>query len=117
MTSIHRQFIPEPQIPAVSQRKQLPVSPYGLLCASRRGLNQCQDDAECLKVFRLWMGNHRRFQNGVNPYGLSRRFHEISLLPLPQGQYKENMMGDYIWGLLRESDLQYTRKSRKHNHF
>ena len=24
-----------------------------------------------------------------------------------QGQYNENMMGDHIWGLLRESDLQY----------
>jgi len=23
----------------------------------------------------------------------------------------------YIWGLLRESDLQYTHKSRKPNHF
>ncbi|XP_073511089.1 uncharacterized protein [Phyllobates terribilis] len=30
-----------------------------------------------------------------------------------QGQYNENKMGDYIWVLLRESDLQYTRKSRK----
>ena len=29
-----------------------------------------------------------------------------------QGQYNENMMGDYIWGLLRESDSQYNRKSR-----
>jgi hypothetical protein len=27
-----------------------------------------------------------------------------------QGQYNENMMGDYI--LIRESDLQYSRKSR-----
>jgi len=47
----------------------------------------------------------------------SRRFHEISLFPLPQGQYNENMMGDYIWGHLQESDFQYTCKSRKHNHF
>ena len=30
-----------------------------------------------------------------------------------QGQYNENMMRDYIWGLIRESDLQYTRNSRK----
>lgn len=34
-----------------------------------------------------------------------------------QGQYNENMMGDYIWGLVRESDLQYNRKSRKQTHF
>src|SRR6218665_73356 len=64
-----------------------------------------------------WEGGHRRLQNGVIPYRPSRRFHEISLFPLPQGQYNENMMGYYIWGLLRESDLKYTRKSRKHNHF
>ena len=32
---------------------------------------------------------------------------------LYQGQHNENMMGDYIWGLIRESDLQYTRNSRK----
>ena len=50
------------------------------------------------------------------PYGPSRRFHEISLFHLPQGQYNENMMEDYIWGLLGESDLQYTRKSRKPNY-
>ena len=30
-----------------------------------------------------------------------------------QGKYNENMMGDYIWGLIRESDLEYRRKSRK----
>jgi len=34
-----------------------------------------------------------------------------------QGQYNENMMGDYIWGLVRESDLQYNPKSRKQTHF
>ncbi|KAL6477291.1 hypothetical protein MHYP_G00131260 [Metynnis hypsauchen] len=34
-----------------------------------------------------------------------------------QGQYNENMMGDYIWGLIRESDLQYSRRSRKTTHF
>ena len=34
-----------------------------------------------------------------------------------QGQYNENIMGDYIWGLVRESDLQYNRKSRKQTHF
>ena len=34
-----------------------------------------------------------------------------------QGVYNENMMGDYIWGLIRESDLQYCRKSRKTTHF
>ena len=30
-----------------------------------------------------------------------------------KGQYNENLMGDYIWNLLRESDLTYNRQSRK----
>ena len=30
-----------------------------------------------------------------------------------QGQYNENMMGDYNWRLICESDLQYNPKSRK----
>ena len=34
-----------------------------------------------------------------------------------QGQYNENMMGDYSWGLLRESDVKYKRKSRKNLYF
>src|SRR6218665_4036013 len=103
MAPIHRQFIPEPQSRSASQRKQLPVSPYGSLCASQRGLHQCQNVAECLEVCRLWMGGHRRLQNSVIPYGPSRWFHEISLFPLPQGQYNENMMGDNIWGLFEKA--------------
>jgi hypothetical protein len=34
-----------------------------------------------------------------------------------QGQYNENMMGDYVWGLIRGNDLQYSRKSRNPTHF
>ena len=34
-----------------------------------------------------------------------------------QRQYNENIMGDYIWGLIRESDSQYQRKSRKTTEF
>ena len=34
-----------------------------------------------------------------------------------QGQYNENMIGDYIWGLIWESDLEYRRKSQKTTHF
>ncbi|XP_036327947.1 uncharacterized protein LOC118740498 [Rhagoletis pomonella] len=34
-----------------------------------------------------------------------------------QGQYNENMMGDYIWGLIRESDSQFKRKCRKTTRF
>src|SRR6218665_2685190 len=104
MAPIHRQFIPEPQSRAASQRKQLPVSAYGSLSASQRGLlHQCQDVAECLEVCRLWMGGHRRLQNGVIPYGPSRRFHEIFLFPLPQRQYNENMMGTTFGGFFEKA--------------
>ena len=34
-----------------------------------------------------------------------------------QEQYNKNMIGDYIWRLLQENDLQYTCKSRKSTHF
>ena len=34
-----------------------------------------------------------------------------------QGQYNENMMGDYIWNLIRESEQDHHRKSRKSVHF
>src|SRR6218665_3936517 len=94
MAPIHRQFIPNPQSRAASQRKQ-----------SQREQHQCQDVAEFLEVCRLWMGSHWRLQNGVIPYWPSRRFYEISLFPLPQGHYNENMMGDYMWRLLRASNL------------
>ena len=30
-----------------------------------------------------------------------------------KGQYNQNKRGDYIWNLLRESDLKYNRQSRK----
>ena len=34
-----------------------------------------------------------------------------------QEKFNENMMGDYIWGLILESDLESRRKSRKTTHF
>ena len=89
MTPIHRQFIPEPESCAASQRKQLPVSPYGSLCASQRGLHQCQDVGECLEVWRLWMGGHWRLENVLKVsflMNLEGGFTKISLFPLPLGQ-------------------------------
>ena len=32
-----------------------------------------------------------------------------------QRQYNENMVGDYIWGLIRESDLEYRQKKPESN--
>ena len=34
-----------------------------------------------------------------------------------QGSYNENIMGDYIWGLVRENITLHTRKSRRSVHF
>ncbi|XP_058889662.1 uncharacterized protein LOC131739473 [Acipenser ruthenus] len=56
---------------------------------------------------------------GVYSEEQGERFHQdiLDFERRYQGQYNENMMGDYIWGLIRESDLQYNRKSRKTTHF
>lgn len=47
------------------------------------------------------------------------RFHQdiMNFEQRYQGSLNENMMGDYIWGLIRESDFLYSRKSRKTVHF
>ena len=34
-----------------------------------------------------------------------------------QGQWNCNMMGDYLWSIIREVFSIHRRKSRKHNHF
>lgn len=34
-----------------------------------------------------------------------------------QGQYNENMMGDYVWNLVRDSNEDYSWKTRKNLHF
>ena len=62
-----------------------------------------------------------KFKENMGAYSEEQgeRFHQdiLDFERRYQGQYNENMMGDYIWGLLRESDSQYNRKSRKSTHF
>lgn len=62
-----------------------------------------------------------KFKQNMGAYSEEQgeRFHQdmLDFERRYQGQYNENMMGDYIWGLLRESDMQYTRKCRKPTHF
>jgi hypothetical protein len=61
-----------------------------------------------------------KFKNtGAHSEEQGGRFHEniLDFERRYQAQHNENMMGDYIWGLIRESDLQYRRKSRKPTHF
>ncbi|XP_058862618.1 uncharacterized protein LOC131704953 [Acipenser ruthenus] len=62
-----------------------------------------------------------KFKENMGAYSEEQgeRFHQdiLDFERRYQGQYNKNMMGDYIWGLIRESDLQYNRKSRKTNHF
>lgn len=60
-----------------------------------------------LEVFKSNMGAYseeqgERFHQDIQQF--ERRY---------QGQYNEKMLGDYIWGLIRESDISYKRKSRK----
>jgi hypothetical protein len=61
-----------------------------------------------------------KFKENMGAYSEEQgeRFHQdiLDFECRYQGQYNENMMGDYIWGLIRESDLQYNRKSRKTTH-
>ena len=61
------------------------------------------------------------FKENLGAYSEERgkRFHQDikDFASRYQGQYSKNMMGDYIWGLIRESDLEYRRKSRKATHF
>jgi hypothetical protein len=62
-----------------------------------------------------------KFKENTGAYSEEQgeRFHQdiLDFERRYQGQYNENMMGDYIWGLIRENDLQYSRKSRKPTHF
>jgi hypothetical protein len=62
-----------------------------------------------------------KFKENMGAYSEEQgeRFHQdiLDFERRYQGQYNENMMGDYVWGLLRESNLQYSRKCRKATHF
>jgi hypothetical protein len=62
-----------------------------------------------------------KFKENMGAYSEEQgeRFHQdmLNFERRYQGQYNENMMGDYIWGLMRESDLLYNRKCRKTTHF
>src|SRR6218665_4125723 len=98
MAPIHRQFIPEPESRAASQRKQLLVSPYGSLCASQRGLHTCQDVAECLEVDDCGWEIIGDFKLASFRMGLQRGF--MKFLCFLCLKYHENMMGDYIWELI-----------------
>ena len=56
-----------------------------------------------------------KFKNNMGAYSEERgeRFHQdiMNFEQRYQGQYNENMMGDYIWGLLREITYEHKRKS------
>ncbi|XP_048510257.1 uncharacterized protein LOC125500692 [Athalia rosae] len=57
-----------------------------------------------------------KFKNNMGAYSEEQgeRFHQdiMNFEQRYQGQYNENMMGDYIWGLLRESSYEHKRKSK-----
>ena len=60
-----------------------------------------------LDVFKENMGGYSEEQG--------ERFHQDirSFEERYKGQYNESMMGDYIWNLWRESELEYNRQSRR----
>ena len=61
------------------------------------------------------------FQHNLGAYSeeMGERFHQdiLDFERRYQGQYNQSMMGDYIWGLIRESDSLHARKARKTRHF
>ena len=61
-----------------------------------------------------------KFKENMGAYSeeQGKRFHQdiLDFEHRYQGQYNENMMGDHIWSLFLERNLQYTRKSRKTTH-
>ena len=67
-----------------------------------------------LHIFHSHIGE---FKDNLGDYSEEQgeRFHQDvkSFEERYKGQYNENMMGDYICNLLRESDLTYNRQSRK----
>ena len=71
--------------------------------------------------FHILDAHPDKFKKNMAAYSeeQGKRFHQdiLDFEHRYQGQYNENMMGDYIWRLIRESDLHYTRKSRKTTHF
>ena len=73
-----------------------------------------------LKVHILDAHLHK-FKENMGAYSEEQgeRFHQdiLDFERRYQGSYNENMMGDYIWGQIRESNLQYKRKSRRTTHF
>jgi hypothetical protein len=60
-----------------------------------------------------------QFKNNMGAYSEEQgeRFHQdvMDFERRYQGQYNENMMGDYVWGLIRESP--YKHRSTKNIHF
>ena len=61
------------------------------------------------------------FKGNINDYSeeQGKRFHQDVKLfeECYKGQYNENMMGEYTWNLVRESDLTYNRQSCKKTSF
>ena len=78
-------------------------------------------DVECQRKVHMLDAHVDEFKENLGTYSEEHgeRFHQDikDFESRYQGQYNENMMGDYIWGLIRESDLEYRRKRWKATHF
>ena len=58
-----------------------------------------------------------KFKENIGAYSEEHHQDILDFEHRYQLQYNEKMIMDYIWRLIRKSDLQYTRKSRKITHF
>ena len=77
----------------------------------------------CRMLLKLHVLHSRidEFKHNMGDYleEQGERFHQDvkSFEERYKGQYNESMMGDYIWNLVRESELTYNRQSRKKTSF
>ena len=85
-------------------------------------VNLCGNMGRRMSIKIYMLNTHLdEFKENLGAYSEEHgeRFHQDikDFESIYQGQYNEKMMGDYVWGLIQESDLEYRRKSRKTTHF
>jgi len=88
-------------------------------------LVRCFGNMGCRMSFKLHVLNAHLddFKENLGKYSEEQgeRFHQdiraFEERYQRQGQYTESMMGEYIWSLVRDTDLDHRRKSRKTYHF
>ncbi|KAJ0184258.1 hypothetical protein K1T71_000681 [Dendrolimus kikuchii] len=111
-----RQIFADEKFPTLLNRTQKASwNSFKAVVSGFLGNNKAMGCRMSLKVHMLH-AHLDKFKNNMGAYSEEQgeRFHQdiMNFEQRYQGQYNENMMGDYIWGLLRESSYEHKRKSR-----